>query len=190
MKNSTIVSKEFQVYKEGYFINGRNYNGTCINRTSSNTNQIINSHYDRPLKFKQDILYACNKNLTFNEFYSFCINKKWQNLAIFNIQNDNIFLGKYGSSEVVYKSVIFLLFMINLKIFYKKIFYFIICFINKKDWVEVIKQVNLDSTYWASDNRTCTIPTSINLDILYNKAGYLNNKQYSIITGNLYSKYE
>lgn len=53
-----------------------------------------------------------------------------------------------------------------------------------------MKQINLDSSFWASDNRTCTIPTSINLDILYDKAGYLNNNQYSIVSGKLYSRHQ
>lgn len=59
-----------------------------------------------------------------------------------------------------------------------------------KDWVEVIKQIDFNTTYWSSDNRTCSIPNSINMDILYNKAGFLYDKQYSVITAKLYSNYK
>lgn len=106
MKNSTTNSKEFQVHKDGFYIYGRNYNGTCITKSSNNTNQIIYSDFDHPLKFKQNTLYACYKNFTFTEFYNFCINKKWKDLTIFNLQNEIMFLGKYGSSEIDIKSVI------------------------------------------------------------------------------------
>lgn len=106
MKNTSITSREFQVYKQGYFINGRDSNGICINKTSSGSNQIINSNFDHPLKFKQDSLYGCYKNFTFDEFYNFCINKKWKDLAIINVEDEIKYLGKYGSSEVDYQSVI------------------------------------------------------------------------------------
>lgn len=105
MKNSTALSKEFQVYKNGYFLYGRNHNGTCIIENSSLSDPIINSYFDKTLKFKQDTLYSCYTNMTFNQFYNFCKDKKWQNLTIFNMQKDIIFLGKYGSSEIDYKSV-------------------------------------------------------------------------------------
>ena len=105
MKNSTITSQEFQFYKEGYSFYGRNDNGTCIDKTSSNKKEILNYFMDHPLKFRQNTLYACNQNFTFNEFYTFCTKKKWQDLAIFNLHNDIKFLGKYGSSELAFKSV-------------------------------------------------------------------------------------
>lgn len=111
MRNSSTIFQEFQAYKDGYYINGRNSDGTCIEKTSSNSNQFINSNFDHPLKFKQENLYSCYKNLTFNEFNNFCINKRWKYLELFNVENEVIFLGKYGSSEINYKSVSIILFL-------------------------------------------------------------------------------
>ena len=105
MKKTNSTTRDFQVYKDGFELYGRNYNGTCINITDSAEKPLINSNFDKPLLFKQDSLYACYRNMTFSDFYNFCINKKWKDLLVFNIVKDINLLGKFGASEIDYKSV-------------------------------------------------------------------------------------
>jgi len=107
MKKNTNPIRMYQAYKDGFFPFGRNFDGSCLSINPSNSTRIINSDYDKPLKFKQDIIYNCFKNMTFAEFYNYCTFNKWQNLLILNIWNDLQFLGRYGSSEIGYASVKF-----------------------------------------------------------------------------------
>jgi len=56
--------------------------------------------------------------------------------------------------------------------------------------LEIIKQVENKTSLWGADNRTCTLPTSLNLDINYAKAGYLYNPQNYIVSSKFYTKNE
>lgn len=105
MNQTTIVSREFQVYKNGFFPYGRDFNGTCIIKDKTFTKPMINSNFDIPLRFEQDTLYSCNRNMTFAEFFNYCYFNKWENFLIFYMNYDIELLGKYGSSEIDYKSV-------------------------------------------------------------------------------------
>ena len=122
----------------------------------------VRSNYDNTIKFGIDSVYSCNTKFSFNDFSSFCTTKGWKNYSLFNFPKKLQYLGKFGIANLL--------------------------FLN--DWVQVINDMDLDSSSWDKKNFICRMPTKIFFDVLISDAGSITNPQKYILAARLSTTYE
>jgi hypothetical protein len=122
----------------------------------------INSEYDSPVKFGIDSVYSCQTEFLFSDFNLFCTSKGWKNYSIFNFVKKLQYLGKFGIANLLYTN----------------------------DWIEVINDMDYDSSSWNNKTFACTMPTKIFFDVLISDAGSITNPQKYIVAGRLSTTYE
>lgn len=82
--------------KYGFFIQGRNNDGSCLDTGSDYLNDI-----DFAVKFGENIAYSCQKSFNSqNDFSAFCNAQGWQNLLIFTIADNIQLLGIFGNAKI------------------------------------------------------------------------------------------
>lgn len=117
------------------------------------------TNFDFPIKFGDNVIYSCSMTYNQKDFNNFCSSQNWKQFVIYNMVNDIQYVGIFGNSNYTYL----------------------------KDWLIVQNDINLDNFSYFSSNSSCYFPAVIKLDLLYAKAGSIENSQNYIVSARLYT---
>ncbi len=108
---------------------------------------------DSSLTYQDRISYGCVDKLNIIGLQYFCVNQLWKQKTMFDVINDITYISKFGNPN---RHLIL-------------------------DWLQV-DPFTIDSyqSTWDSINNKCTIPSVMNIDILYATFGMVNNTQHSV----------
>lgn len=151
---------QFTVPKDGFYMVGRQPDGTCSEVSGSNYS--IDSQYDSPILYGVNSVYSCVNSMNLDSYRAFCQNKSWKNFVLFNFVQKLQYVGIFGSAD--YQHLL--------------------------DWTEVLTDFNLDNSTWTEDTKSCYLPEAAFLDVLTSEAGAINNPQNYVLSARVSTKYE
>jgi hypothetical protein len=100
--NITTTDKTvFEMQRSGFYMVGKADDKTCIDGKDTS----ISSNLDSTIKFGVDSTYGCTKNMTVSEYTTFCLEKQWKNLKIFNFPIDIQYIGMFGNAQINFLKV-------------------------------------------------------------------------------------
>lgn len=94
-----------------------------------------------------------------DDFIQFCSSKGWKNFILFNIARDIQYIGTFGNANYTYL----------------------------QDWIKVQNDIDLDHFSLNQTTTSCYFPSNIKLDIVYAKAGSIENPQNYVVAARLSS---
>jgi hypothetical protein len=108
---------------------------------------------DNTLTFENYISYGCVDHFNITGLRNYCNSQAWKKKLIYEIFNNFTHIARFGNPNIE---------LLN-------------------DWID-IKKINLDqfTSNWDEYNLKCTIPSVVNVDIMYATYGLVNNTQYAI----------
>lgn len=144
----------------GYSIVGKDNLGNCISQTPQKDESLPYlpdkpSYYDSDnfVKYNQNVEYTCTlPAITSDRFEDFCSNYNPKTLQIFNQLSQINFIGIFGNSSVK----------------------------SRLDWIIPIIVGDLSSV-WDAQTQTCSFVDTMQLEILYTKAGNIELPQEYIV---------
>ncbi len=120
---------------------------------------LLYSNFDFPVKFKSNAIYSCSMNYNPDEFNQFCSSQGWKNFILFKMVSDIQYIGIFGNANYTYL----------------------------QDWLRVQNDIDLDNFSLNSTTTSCYFPSNIKLDIVYAKAGSIENPQNYVVAASLSS---
>lgn len=120
---------------------------------------LLYSNFDFPVKFKSNAIYSCSMNYNPDEFNQFCSSQGWKNFILFKMVSDIQYIGIFGNANYTYL----------------------------QDWLRVQNDIDLDNFSLNSTTTSCYFPSNIKLDIVYAKAGSIENPQNYVVAARLSS---
>ena len=130
------------------------FNYTKLSQLTVANGLYYNPNLDNEITYANQISWGCVDELNLVGLEYYCLNQIWKQKSFFNILNDLSSIGQFGNPNR----------------------YFIL------DWVHV-EPFSLESyqSIWDPINYKCTVPSVLNVDILYGTFGSVNNTQEAII---------
>jgi len=130
------------------------FNYAKLNKLSENIGIYENPILDNTIKYADHISWGCVDKLNILGLENYCRNQLWKHKSFFNILNDLSYISKFGNPD---RHLIL-------------------------DWI-MAEPFVLESyrSNWDNVNNKCTVPSVLNVDILYGTFGLVNNTQHAVV---------
>ena len=94
----------YSLYKEGFFLNGRDNSGKCVSDKES-AEYSYYSQVDPKIRFGENLTYSCQISMNQLDFMHFCKGKKWTDFMIFSHLGKLDQIGIFGNAQLSNKLV-------------------------------------------------------------------------------------